>query len=64
MPLGLIGKKIGHTRVYDANGVSTPVTVVQVGPNYVLQVKKADGPDGYNAEIGRASCRERVSRYV
>ena len=60
MPLGLIGKKIGHTRVYDANGVSTPVTVVQVGPNYVLQVKKADGPDGYNAvqlgfdQIGRA----------
>jgi len=49
MPLGLIGKKIGHTRVYNADGVSTPVTVVQVGPNYVMQVKKQDGPDGYNA---------------
>lgn len=49
MPIGLIGKKIGHTRVYNADGVSTPVTVVQVGPNYVLQVKKKDGRDGYNA---------------
>ncbi len=49
MPLGLIGKKIGHTRVYNADGVATPVTVVQVGSNYVLQVKKQDGRDGYNA---------------
>ena len=37
--LGLIGKKLGHTRVYDANGVDTPVTVVLAGPNRVLQVK-------------------------
>ena len=48
MPLGLLGKKLGHTRVYDANGVLTPVTVVLVGPNRVLQVKKTD-TDGYNA---------------
>jgi len=49
MPLGLIGKKLGHTRVYDANGVLTPVTVVLVGPNRVLQVKSKDGKDGYSA---------------
>ena len=49
MPLALIGKKLGHTRVYDANGVMTPVTVVLVGPNRVLQVKSKDGKDGYNA---------------
>lgn len=48
MPLGLLGKKIGHTRVYDSNGVMTPVTVVQVGPNRVLQVKTL-ASDGYNA---------------
>lgn len=48
MPLGLIGKKLGHTRVYDANGVLVPVTVVLCGPNRVLQVKKAE-TDGYNA---------------
>ncbi len=48
MPLGLLGKKLGHTRVYDADGVLVPVTVVLVGPNRVLQVKKID-TDGYNA---------------
>jgi large subunit ribosomal protein L3 len=49
MPLALIGLKLGHTRVYDSNGVLTPVTVVHVGPNRVLQVKKKDGKDGYSA---------------
>jgi large subunit ribosomal protein L3 len=49
MPLGLLGKKLGHTRVYDAKGVMTPVTVVLAGPNRVLQVKTQAGKDGYNA---------------
>jgi large subunit ribosomal protein L3 len=49
MPLGLLGKKLGHTRIYDANGVVTPVTVVLAGPNRVLQVKTQAGKDGYNA---------------
>ncbi len=49
MPLGLIGKKLGHTRVYNAAGVVIPVTVVLVGPNRVLQVKTQAGKDGYNA---------------
>ena len=49
MPLGLLGKKLGSTRVYDARGVVTPVTVVLAGPNRVLQVKTQAGKDGYNA---------------
>jgi len=49
MPVGLLGKKLGHTRVYSANGVITPVTVVLAGPNRVLQVKTQAGKDGYNA---------------
>jgi len=49
MPLGLIGKKIGHTRVYDAHGVLHAVTVVLAGPNRVLQVKTQGGKDGYNS---------------
>jgi large subunit ribosomal protein L3 len=49
MPLGLLGKKLGHTRVYDAHGNITPVTVVLAGPNRVLQVKTQAGKDGYNA---------------
>ena len=49
MPLGLLGKKLGHTRVYNAQGVLIPVTVVLAGPNRVLQVKTQAGKDGYNA---------------
>lgn len=49
MPLGLLAKKLGHTRVYDANGVVIPVTVVLAGPNRVIQVKTQSGKDGYNA---------------
>ena len=48
MPLGLIGKKLGQTRVYDAHGVAKPVTIVLAGPNRVLQVKTQTS-DGYNA---------------
>jgi large subunit ribosomal protein L3 len=49
MPIGLLAKKLGHTRVYDASGNVTPVTVVLAGPNRVLQVKTQAGKDGYNA---------------
>jgi large subunit ribosomal protein L3 len=49
MPVGLLGKKLGHTRVYSAQGIITPVTVVLAGPNRVLQVKTQGGKDGYNA---------------
>ncbi len=46
--LGLIGKKLGQTRVYNAKGIMTPVTIVLVGPNRVLQCKTQQS-DGYNA---------------
>ena len=38
MSLGLIGQKVGMTRIFDETGVSTPVTVIAVGPNHVTQV--------------------------
>ena len=44
MPLGLIGTKVGMTQVYTEKGQMAPVTVLQVGPCTVLQVKaRADG---------------------
>jgi large subunit ribosomal protein L3 len=49
MPVGLLGKKLGHTRVYNAQGNVVSVTVVLAGPNRVLQVKSQAGKDGYNA---------------
>ena len=48
MPLGLLGKKLGQTRVYDAKGVIHSVTVVLAGPNRVLQCKTKE-TDGYSA---------------
>jgi large subunit ribosomal protein L3 len=64
MPLGLLGKKLGHTRVYNAQGVITPVTVVLAGPNRVLQVKTQAGKDAYNAvQLGFDDQKEhRVSK--
>jgi large subunit ribosomal protein L3 len=49
MPLGLLGKKLGSARVYNAQGVLIPVTIVLAGPNRVLQVKTQAGKDGYNS---------------
>ena len=45
---GLIGKKIGMTRVFNSRGSSIPVTVLEVGPCYVTQVKTVK-KDGYDA---------------
>src|SRR5512141_3047006 len=46
--LGLLGKKLGQTRVYTENGVAVPVTVVLAGPNRVIQCKTVES-DGYKA---------------
>ena len=48
MALGLVGKKAGMTRVFTEDGVSVPVTVIEVTPNRVSQVKTTE-TDGYNA---------------
>ena len=46
--VGILGKKIGMTHIYDENGTLMPVTVIEAGPCYVLQVKTVES-DGYNA---------------
>lgn len=46
--IGLLGKKIGQTRVYDAQGNAICVTVVLAGPNRVVQCKTKES-DGYQA---------------
>ena len=48
MAIGLVGKKAGMTRIFTEDGVSIPVTVVEVQPNRVTQVKTPD-TDGYSA---------------
>ncbi|MDX1302551.1 MULTISPECIES: 50S ribosomal protein L3 [Photobacterium] len=46
--IGLIGRKVGMTRIFTEDGVSIPVTVVEVEANRVTQVKTLE-TDGYNA---------------
>ena len=48
MAIGLVGRKSGMTRVFTEDGVSIPVTVVEVAPNRVTQIKELDG-EGYRA---------------
>jgi large subunit ribosomal protein L3 len=57
--LGILGRKLGMTRVFDGNGVSVPVTVIQAGPCPVLQIKDMER-DGYNAlQIGYIEAKEK-----
>ncbi len=48
MALGVIGRKAGMTRVFTEDGVSIPVTVIEVEPNRITQVKTTES-DGYRA---------------
>lgn len=48
MTIGLVGRKVGMTRIFSEDGVSTPVTVLEVEANRVAQVKTVDN-DGYSA---------------
>ncbi len=50
---GIIGRKVGMTQIFAADGTVTPVTVIKAGPCVVVQKKSAAGKDGYNAlQIG------------
>ena len=48
MSIGLIGRKVGMTRIFTEDGVSIPVTVIEATPNRVTQLRTED-TDGYRA---------------
>lgn len=55
---GLIGKKIGMTRIFDEEGVQVPVTVIEAGPCPVIEVRSEDR-DGYSAvQLGFGAQKE------
>ena len=56
MPIGLVGRKCGMTRVFTDAGESIPVTVIEALPNRVAQLKTVDR-DGYSAV--QVTCGER-----
>jgi large subunit ribosomal protein L3 len=63
MPVGLIGTKVGMTQVFETDGSAAPVTVLQLGPCPVLQVRTQQR-DGYDAiQIGyKDKARSKASR--
>jgi len=64
MTPALLGKKIGMTRVYNEKGTIVPVTVVQVAPTHVTQVKTVE-TDGYNAvQIGSKDVKAKFSTFA
>ena len=48
MAIGIVGRKAGMTRIFTEDGASVPVTVIEVEPNRITQVRSADS-DGYGA---------------
>lgn len=59
MTLGVIGKKLGMTTIFDEQGLAIPVTVVKVDPIVVTQVKTVE-KDGYNAiQVGTVAAKEK-----
>ncbi len=49
MTLGLVGRKCGMTRIFTEEGVSIPVSVIEIEANRVTQIKSAEGKDEYSA---------------
>lgn len=57
--IGLIGKKIGMTQVFDEDGIVTPVTVLQAGPCKVLELKDKDKHGYTSIKLGYESIAEK-----
>lgn len=62
MTIGIVGRKSGMTRIFTDSGISIPVTVIEVDPNRITQVKNVE-TDGYNAVQVTVGSR-RASRVV
>ena len=60
MKKAILGKKLGMTQIFDANGLVIPVTVVEAGPCFVTQVKTMEN-DGYSAvQVGFEDIKENL----
>lgn len=61
MSIELMCRKIGMSQVFTDAGDAVPVTVLEVGPNTVVQLKSEDGPDGYiAAQLGFGEIRDKL----
>ena len=57
MSIGLIGRKLGMTRVFTDDGAAVPVTVIEAGPCRVVQVRDADVQLGFGARRASRSTK-------
>lgn len=59
--IGILGKKLGMTNVYNEAGKVVPVTLIEAGPCHVIQIKTKD-TDGYNAiQVGFGAKRDKLA---
>ena len=60
MKKAIVAKKVGMTQIFNADGVLTPVTVLEAGPVFVTQIKNEE-TDGYSAvQVGFGDIREKL----
>jgi large subunit ribosomal protein L3 len=64
MAIGLLGRKVGMTQVFDEKGIAVPVTIIQAGPCPVVQKKTAvrDGYDAIQVGFETQANKNRVTR--
>jgi large subunit ribosomal protein L3 len=61
MAIGILGRKVGMTQIFDDKGTMIPVTVIQAGPCHVLQLRSVE-QDGYEAvQLGFADKPRRLA---
>ena len=60
MGVGILGKKIGMTSIFDRNGKRVPVTVIEAGPCAITAIRQTE-KDGYSAvQLGYSDMREKL----
>jgi len=60
--LGLIGKKIGMTAIFDGEGKRIPVTVIQAGPCPICQIKTAENDGYFSLQLAFEPAKKRVTK--
>ncbi|ARC54950.1 50S ribosomal protein L3 [Candidatus Riesia sp. GBBU] len=59
--IGMIGKKIGMTRIFDKNGISIPVTVIRLHDNQIIYIKNISDK---NCKVIQVSVEEKKTKYI
>ena len=62
MSMGLLGKKLGMTQIMEENGNMIPVTVLEIGPCFITQIKTKDVDGYYSIQIGYQEIPEKKSK--